>query len=50
MHFHFYVTCYTYYDNVKLEIHHVPAVSDLRTSTGKHIITLSNVALDSPIQ
>ena len=41
MDFHFYITC-IYHDNIKLEIHHVPAVDDLHTSTGMHTTILSS--------
>ena len=34
MHFHHYVSCHMYYDNMKLGIRYVPVVDDLRTSTG----------------
>ena len=46
MHFHFYITCYIYYDNGKLETHHILAVDDLCTSTGTHTTTLCSTALE----
>ena len=45
MHFHFCITCYIHYDNVKLETHHVPAVYDLCTNTSSHTNTSSSTAL-----
>ena len=40
MNFHFYIRCYKYSDNVKLETLHIPAVDDLHTSNGMHTTTL----------
>ena len=39
---HFYTTCHMYYDNVKLEIHHILAVDDLH-------ISISTTTLSSTI-
>ena len=36
-----YITCYLYFDNVKLEIRHASVVDDLRTSTGRRTTTFS---------
>ena len=46
MDFHFYITSYVYYDNVKLETQHIPFVNDLCTITGMHNITLSSANYD----
>ena len=44
MYFHFDITCYIYYINVKPETHNVPAIDDLHTSIGKHITIFSRVS------
>ena len=43
MHFPFYIMLYN--DDLKLEIHHIPAINDLHTSTGTCTTTLSSAAL-----
>ena len=40
MNFHFYITYYRYYDNVKLKTRHILAVDDLCTSIGTRTTTL----------
>ena len=47
MPFHFYISCYVYYDNVKLETCHISTLNDLHTSTGKHITILNSITLDN---
>ena len=46
MHFQFYLTCYRYYDNVKLETFIVPSVNDLCTNTGIYSTTWISAAQD----
>ena len=41
MNFHFYITCYKYYENEKLETRHEPAVDELHAITG----TLSSIGV-----
>ena len=45
MPFHFQITCYIYYDDVKLETRHIPTLDDLRTTTSLHTTTFSNADL-----
>ena len=45
MYFHFYITRYEYYDNVKLETHNVLGVDELHTNTGTHTNTFNNTSV-----